>query len=89
MASAVSRQTRQGQTIGAGEALTPEQALELYLAAPGDLTRQRRIAVGEPADLCLLKSPWAEARGRISSSLVRATVIAGRLVQHGIDQPPA
>ena len=89
MAASVSRQTRQGQVIGAGEALTPEQALELYLAAPADLTRQRRIAVGEPADLCLLTRPWAEASGGLSSVLVRATMVAGRLVHDHINQPPA
>ena len=89
MAAAVSRQTREGQVIGADEALTPEQALELYLAAPGDLTRQRHLAVGEPADLCLLTRPWAAAREGLSSDLVRATVIAGRLVYDCIDQPPA
>ncbi len=88
MAAAVSRMTSEGQVIGAEEALTPEQALELYLAAPGDLTRQRRIAAGEPADLCLLRTPWAEARGRLSSDLVRATVIAGRLDDDRFDQPP-
>lgn len=85
MAAAVSRRTRDGSVIGAGEALTPEQALELYLTAPGDLTRQRRLAVGEPADLCLLTHPWAEARELLGSALVRATFIAGRLIQDRID----
>ncbi|MEO6717742.1 MAG: amidohydrolase family protein [Novosphingobium sp.] len=88
MAAAVSRQTRDGQVIGAAEALTPEQALELYFAAPNDLTRRRRIVVGEAADLCLLTRPWAEARARLSADLVRATMIAGRLVHDGVDQPP-
>lgn len=89
MAAAVSRWTREGRIIGEGEALSPEQALELYLAAPDDLTRQRRIGVGEHADLCLLDRPWAEARDQLGSHLVRATLIAGRLVHDGIDQPPA
>jgi len=89
MAAAVSRRTRDGAVIGADEALRPEQALELYLAAPGDLTRQRRIAVGEPADLCLLDRPWSQAREALTSDLVRATFIAGRLVHDGVDQPQA
>ena len=80
MAAAITRQTRDGQTIGKDEALSPEQALELYLAAPDDLARQRLIAVGEPADLCLLGRPWAKVRERLSSADVRATFIAGRLV---------
>jgi predicted amidohydrolase YtcJ len=77
MAAAVSRQTRAGQTIGADEALTPEEALELHLAVPGDLPRQRRIAVGEPADLVLLDRPWSLARNRLKSGDVRATIVAG------------
>ena len=89
MAAAVSRQTRGGLVFGAAEALMPEQALELYFAAPGDLTLRRRLAVGQPADLCLLTRPWAKARGVLSSDLVRATIIAGRLVRDCIDQPPA
>ena len=89
MAAAVSRQTSAGKTIGAEEALTPKQAVELYLKAPDDLTRERRIAVGEPADLCLLTCPWAEAQNRLTSAGVRATFIAGRLVHNRIDQPPA
>ncbi len=89
MAAAVSRRTRDGQTIGSGEAITPEQALSLYLAPPADLSHQRRIAVGEPADLCLLDRPWAEARLRLTSADVRASFVAGRLIHDGIDQPPA
>lgn len=80
MAAAVSRRTCTGQIIGAGEALTPEDALALYLADPLDLTRQRRIAPGEPADLCLLSQPWSAAREALSSSPVRATFVSGKLV---------
>lgn len=89
MAAAVSRTTHGGVVIGADEALTPEQALALYLAAPDDLTRERRIAVGEAADLCLLDRPWAEARLRLSASDVRATWVAGQRVHQRVDQPPA
>lgn len=80
MAAAVSRRTREGQIIGAGEALTPEEALSLYLTDPLDLTRQRRIAPGEPADLCLLNRPWSAARETLSSAAVRATIVSGNLV---------
>lgn len=88
MGAAVSRRTALGAAIGPEEALTPEQALELYLADPLDLTRQRRIAPGEPADLCLLNRPWREARHRLSAADVAATWISGRLVDQRIDQPP-
>lgn len=79
MAAAVSRRTIEGAVIGAAEALAPEEALALYLADPADIRRRRRIAVGEPADLCLLDRPWAQARGRLSSKDVAATLIAGEL----------
>ncbi len=88
MRAAASRRTREGRIVGAGEALSPEAALALYCADPADLTRQRRIAVGETADLCLLARPWSEARTRLTSDDVRATIIAGHLVHDSIDQPP-
>jgi predicted amidohydrolase YtcJ len=80
MAAAVSRRTVSGALIGADEALSPEEALALYLADPADLARQRRIAVGEPADLCLLDRPWAQARTRLTSADVRACFVAGDCV---------
>jgi predicted amidohydrolase YtcJ len=88
MAAAVSRHTREGRVIGADEALTPEQALALYLADPLELTRQRRVASGEAADLCLLDRAWRDARESLSAEAVRATLVSGRLVHHRIDQPP-
>jgi predicted amidohydrolase YtcJ len=88
MAAAVTRETRDGCIVGAGEALTPEEALALYLADPVDLAGQRRIAPGERADLCLLDCPWIAARSRLSADRVQATILSGRLVHHGVDQTP-
>jgi predicted amidohydrolase YtcJ len=88
MAAAVSRRTRGGRIIGAGEALTPDEALALYLADPLDLARQRRIGPGEAADLCLLDQPWSQARAQLSADAVRATFVSGRLVHHRVDQAP-
>ena len=89
MRAAVSRATASGAILGAEEALAPEQALALYLADPERLGRQRRLAPGEAADLCLLARPWAEARGRLSAGDVRATLVAGRVVFQRVDEPPA
>lgn len=89
MAAAVARRTHEDQVIGPGEALTPEAALQLYLADPLDLARQRRIAPGEPADLCLLDRPWPAARESLAAEAVRATFVSGRLVHQRVDQPPA
>ena len=47
MAAAVSRQTASGAVISPDEALTPEQALALYLAEPAAPWAERRITVGE------------------------------------------
>lgn len=80
MAAAVSRHTESGVSIGESEALTPEQALDLFLRDPKSLNRRRRIAVGTPADLCLLDRSWANARSALSSAYVRATIIDGRMI---------
>lgn len=88
MRAAVSRQTAAGAVISADEALGPEQALSLYLRHPADLTRNRQIAPGEPADLCLLDRPWRQARLQLDSACVRATFIAGQRVFDSIDQAP-
>ncbi len=88
MAAAQSRTTREGQTIGLEEALTPEQAMALYLADPADLSRQRRIAPGEPADLVLLDRSWDAAQAMPSAADVRATLIGGHVVYNRVDQAP-
>lgn len=88
MAAAVSRQTGQGKILGAQEALTPEDALALFLADPQDLSRQRPLTPGAPADLCLLTLPWAKARRPLSAQNVAATFIKGGLVYQAVHQPP-
>ena len=74
MQAAVMRRTRSGRVMGAAEALSPEQALALFttpLQAPG--AAPRRIVPGQPADLCLLDRPWAQARADLSAVRVRQT----------------
>jgi predicted amidohydrolase YtcJ len=88
MRAAVTRRTADGQVVGRNEALSPEAALALFLAAPQELSRQRRILPGEPADLCLLACPWQSARARLSADDVRITIIDGRLVYDRVDQSP-
>lgn len=78
MQAAVTRRTRDGQCIGAIEALTPEQALALFttdLSAPGGTPC--RIEVNAPADLCLLDSGWQTARSDLSRVCVRLTLRCG------------
>jgi predicted amidohydrolase YtcJ len=81
MRAAVERRTPAGAVLGEAERLTPDQALALFtspLHAPG--AAPRRIAVGEPADLCLLDRSWREAREALSSERVAATLRAGGLI---------
>ncbi len=89
MRAALSRHTRDGLVIGGDEALTAEEALALYLADPQDLSRLRGIALGGPADLCLLDRPWTEARTRLDAGDVRMTLIDGAIVRDRIDQSHA
>jgi predicted amidohydrolase YtcJ len=80
MAAAVTRRSEGGRLLGPDESLTPERALALFTSpaqAPG--AAPRRVAVGAPADLCLLSAPWREARGEFSAARVRATFCAGQL----------
>lgn len=78
MQAAVDRRTAGGARIGTDEALTPEQARDLFLAPLEDVAGPpRRIEVGAPADLCLLDAPWAALRERLGSVAPRWVAIAG------------
>ena len=75
------RRTRGGQTIGAGEGVTPAEALSLWLGGftdPGG--PPRRVARGAPADLCLLATPLAEALAEPDAERVAATLVGGEVV---------
>ena len=83
--AAVRRRTREGRPIGLGEALGPSAALALFLgsaAMPGGPTR--RIAVGAPADLCLLKAPLRDVLEAPDAEFVAATLVAGKAVYAAI-----
>jgi predicted amidohydrolase YtcJ len=84
MQAAVTRRTRDGRSIGADEALMPEQALALFtspLRQPGALTQ--RVAVGAPADLCLLDAPWRHVRANLAKTRVRMTLKDGAEIWGG------
>lgn len=78
--TAVTRRTDAGEVLGADEALTPEDALALFLGHPDRPSLPRRIETGAAADLCLLNRPWAEARLTLTSDLVSAAFRAGRRI---------
>ena len=86
MAAAVHRKTAGGEPLGTAERVPAAQALGLYLGsteAPGG--PPRRAAVGAPADLCLLRTPLAVLPEATDASIVRATLIEGRLAHDAGD----
>ncbi|WP_181801389.1 amidohydrolase family protein [Streptomyces shenzhenensis] len=72
MRAAVARDVR--------ERLTPRAALGLFLGSPHRPERPRRVAVGSPADLCLLHVPLQEALDALTADTVRAAYVHGRLI---------
>lgn len=86
MAAAVARRTDLGTKIGGDEALSADEALDLFLADPHMLSMKRTVAVGAPADICLLNQPWAVAKTCLSADLVAATLIGGKIVYDRVHQ---
>lgn len=83
MRAAVDRRTRSGVVLGADDRIAPHRALALFLGAPdAPAGPPRRLAPGDPADLCLLDVALDRALDDLSSEHVRATWIAGSPV-HG------
>lgn len=81
MHAAVNRRTRAGVTLGADEAVTPEQALALYtspLAQPGRTVNN--LLPGDVANLCLLTQPWHVVRANLQGARVCATFIRGQAI---------
>ena len=75
MRAAVERRTTNGQIIGESEALSPEQALALFLTpldSPGGVPR--RVGAGAPADFCVLTKRWDEVRDSLEAELVSRTI---------------
>jgi predicted amidohydrolase YtcJ len=78
--AAIDRTTPSGQVLNPGERLSPPDALGLFLGHPDRPGELRRIAVGQPGDLCVLRAPLGIALREPSSEVVAATVIGGHLV---------
>jgi predicted amidohydrolase YtcJ len=79
IAAATTRRTGRGRLLGAGERLDPAWALKLFLTSPGNPGGlPRRVAAGQPADLCLLNRPLDAALEEPSSAHVAATFVSGR-----------
>ncbi len=81
MAAAVTRRTRDGQRLGPGEALIPQQALQGWLGSAEAPGIPRRVAVGAPADLCLMAQPWSGLADAIAAGTARPR----RIFQRGVE----
>lgn len=80
MHAAVTRLTRSGAALNAGEGLTSREALDLFLGPPESPAAPRRtIIVGQPADLCLLAGTSLELHSQSQLPRVRATLIDGAI----------
>jgi predicted amidohydrolase YtcJ len=76
IAAATDRRTASGKVAGSGERITFSQALDAYLAPPGDPGGPpRRVRPGMTADLVVLHTPLADVPGRPEP--VQAVLVGG------------
>lgn len=80
MRAAVHRRTRRGAVLGVSEAVSPQQALTMFLGWPERPDLPRRVAAGQPGDLCVLDASPRRVLAELDAGLVAATVIGGRVV---------
>lgn len=74
VAAATTRRTGSGVVLGPDERVSPATALALFLTDPDHGGHRRRVAVGQPGDLCLLHTPLAVALAEPSAEQVRAVL---------------
>ena len=79
MRAAVHRRTPSGSVLRPDERISATTALTMFLGTADRPDSPRRIAPGQPGDLCVLSAPAGEVLARLDSSLVAATVVAGEL----------
>ncbi len=78
--AASERRTASGRVVGAGERVPAGVGLSRFVGHPQAPACPRQIRVGAPADVCLLRVPWAEAERAPDASLVAVTVVAGSIL---------
>ncbi|WP_396898586.1 amidohydrolase family protein [Mycolicibacterium sp.] len=80
MRAAVHRRTPSGVVLGPAERILPRTALTLFLGGAVHPARPRRIAPGQPGDLCVLSAPPGTVLAELDAGLVAATIVGGRVV---------
>jgi predicted amidohydrolase YtcJ len=80
MRAAARRVTTGGATLGIGECISARTALTMFLGRPDQPTRTRRVAPGEPGDLCVLSAAPEAALAELDAGMVAATVVSGQMI---------
>jgi predicted amidohydrolase YtcJ len=80
MRAAVTRATQCGHVLGPQERIEPSAALSMFLGSAARPAQPRRIAPGQPGDLCVLSVPPADALRELASDMVLETVVAGVVI---------
>ncbi len=80
--AAAERRTPAGRCLGTAELWPLRLGLEGYLSSPLDPGGPpRRVAVGEPADLVLLREPWEAVVAAPAADLVRFIIYGGQIFE--------
>lgn len=80
MRAAVHRRTPHGAVLNPVERISGRRALTLFLGSAENPARPRRIAIGEPGDLCLLTGSPQRVVDALDADLVAATIVGGVVV---------
>ena len=80
MRAAVTRATAADRLIGPDERVEPSVALQMFLGFADRPTHLRRIAAGQPGDMCVLAVPPHEALAELASDMVSVTVVGGTVL---------
>ncbi len=78
--AAVTRRTATGAVLLPGERVDARTALALFQGHPAAPATPRRVAPGEPAGLCVLDRPLADALLALTPDVVAVTVAGGRVI---------
>lgn len=80
MRAAVHRRTPHGVVLNPDERISGRRALAMFLGSAENPARPRRIAPGEPGDLCLLAGSPQRVVDALDADLVAATIVGGAVV---------
>jgi predicted amidohydrolase YtcJ len=80
MSAATRRVTDRGNSLGANERISAEEAISRFLGDLNDPFTPGRIEPGAPADLCLLDVPWQALQSDLTSDHVRMTLCDGKII---------